>query len=343
MSEQKYYGIYQGIVTTNDDPNKRGRIKTKCPTVLGSGESAWCDPVIPVAYDGGGDFCIPQRNEAVWIMFIEGDVNRPVWLGGWWSNYKTPLGNNYVGIEGIRIINFGDSSILMQNGNITLISKGNSAISISENVVQINGTLLSNDIENLRTILYNGRRITPLDKMSFNGNTYIDTLFKPTNSSRIEVEFSYNTLNSFVFGSRTSNSSEDMFSFLCNTTKIYPRFGTFGSYISNSLITTEQRHTITLSQEGVYIDNQVVKDDYNTMDFTSTHNIYVGALNVNSTSIDSKVFDGYIYSVKLWEDNVFKKHLIPVLIETQECMYDRLNDVFYRPKQVTENRGEINE
>ena len=47
MSESNYYGIYQGIVTNIQDPEKRGRIKVRCPDVLGGkAESAWCDPVV---------------------------------------------------------------------------------------------------------------------------------------------------------------------------------------------------------------------------------------------------------------------------------------------------------
>ena len=85
MAESKYYGLYQGIVTSISDPEKRGRIKVKCPDVLGGNtESAWCDPLVPVAYDGGGDFCMPAINETVWLQFIAGDANKPVWLGGWW-------------------------------------------------------------------------------------------------------------------------------------------------------------------------------------------------------------------------------------------------------------------
>ena len=34
MAEKtKYYGIYQGVVTNISDPEKRGRLKVKCPDV----------------------------------------------------------------------------------------------------------------------------------------------------------------------------------------------------------------------------------------------------------------------------------------------------------------------
>lgn len=144
MSAKKYYGIYQGIVTNIKDPEKRGRIKVKCPDVLGgSVESAWCDPVVPVAYDNGGDFCIPTKDEAVWIQFIAGDVNRPVYLGGWWQEKMTPLGSNYTDTDKVRIISYADCTITLKDGTINInIGDGTSDLKIEHNKVTIDGNLV---------------------------------------------------------------------------------------------------------------------------------------------------------------------------------------------------------
>lgn len=143
MAENKYYGIYQGIVTNNVDPDKRGRLKCKCPDVLGGEtESAWCDPMIPVAYDNGGDFCMPQKEETVWLMFIAGDANKPVWLGGWWQKNMTPLGNNYSGIDDVRIINYADCTITMKEGIINInVGEGVCDLEIKHNKVTVKGDL----------------------------------------------------------------------------------------------------------------------------------------------------------------------------------------------------------
>lgn len=139
MSEV-YYGIYQGIVTKTNDPEKRGRIKCQIPSVLGNvAESAWCDPVIPVAYDGGGDFCIPQTGEAVWILFIEGNQNMPVWFGGWWSKNKTPIGDTYTNLNDLRIISYANCTIVMQNGIISLSVGGNNRLVIDGSTITLTG------------------------------------------------------------------------------------------------------------------------------------------------------------------------------------------------------------
>lgn len=144
MAESKYFGLYQGVVTNINDPEKRGRIKVKCPDVLGGDtESAWCDPLVQVAYDNGGDFCIPEKGELVWLQFIAGDANRPVWLGGWWQKNMTPLGNNYSDVDKVRIISYADCTITMKNGTISInVGEGVCDLKIEHNKVTVDGSLV---------------------------------------------------------------------------------------------------------------------------------------------------------------------------------------------------------
>lgn len=140
--KKEYYGVYQGIVTNTKDPEKRGRIKILCPTVLGAtAESAWCDPCVPVAYDNGGDFCIPQIDEAVWVMFIGGDCNKPVYFGGWWRKEKSPFGTNYdEGADSTRIISYADCTITMIDGKITInVGEKDTCLVIEDGKVSITG------------------------------------------------------------------------------------------------------------------------------------------------------------------------------------------------------------
>ena len=143
MSKREYYGLYQGVVTNIKDPEKRGRIKVRCPEVLGgSTESAWCDPLVQVAYDNGGDFCIPAVDELVWLQFIAGDPNKPVYMGGWWQKNMTPLGNNYDSVDKVRIISYADCTITMQDGKIDInIGSGTCDLRIEDNTVTVKGDL----------------------------------------------------------------------------------------------------------------------------------------------------------------------------------------------------------
>lgn len=140
----RYYGLYQGVVTNVKDPEKRGRIKVKCPEVFSDDtESAWCDPLVTVAYDNGGDFCIPNKKEYVWILFIAGEVNRPVWLGGWWQEEMTPLGKNYTDPDKVRIINYANCTITMQDDTINInVGEGDYDLKITDGKITIKGDLV---------------------------------------------------------------------------------------------------------------------------------------------------------------------------------------------------------
>lgn len=91
--EKHFYGKYRGIVVSNEDPEKLGRLKVKVPSVLGKEiVTGWAMPCVP--YGGAenqGMLFIPQKDDGVWIEFEEGDLEFPIWTGAFWTN---PGGNS---------------------------------------------------------------------------------------------------------------------------------------------------------------------------------------------------------------------------------------------------------
>lgn len=215
----KYYGIYQGVVTNNTDTEKRGRIKVKCPEVLGGNtESAWCDPCVNVAYDTGGDFCIPAKEETVWIMFIAGDPNRPVWLGGWWQRSMTPLGENYTKVDQVRIINYADCTITMQDGKINInVGDGVCDLKIEHNTVTVEGDLLVNGkvtASEIEVDTENGLGdVNIAGKLKVTGNTTLKatevTTLKATGKTTLKnTEATEVTVNGVKFSTHTHSGVE---------------------------------------------------------------------------------------------------------------------------------------
>ena len=88
-------GIYAGQVVSIKDPEHRGRVKVKIAEVLGEATSNWCEPCVPCCFENGGDFCLPELKDYVWVVFMNGELDSPVYLGGWWTQDSTPLGDNY--------------------------------------------------------------------------------------------------------------------------------------------------------------------------------------------------------------------------------------------------------
>lgn len=86
QAQQRYYGKYRGFVMDNRDPEKRGRMQVKVPTVLGDQVTGWALPCLPF---GGlanqGLFMIPEIDAQVWVEFEEGNLDHPIWVGVFWQ------------------------------------------------------------------------------------------------------------------------------------------------------------------------------------------------------------------------------------------------------------------
>jgi hypothetical protein len=88
--EQRYYGKYRATVIDNLDPNFLGRIM-----VTGADSpllviSSWCMPCVPIAGTQSGFFCVPPIGSSVWIEFEQGDLDFPIWVGGFWGLQADP-------------------------------------------------------------------------------------------------------------------------------------------------------------------------------------------------------------------------------------------------------------
>ena len=81
-SAASYYGKYRGIVTDNADPDRLCRIKARVPAVMGETEVGWALPAFPFIGDGHGLVMLPEVGSTVWIEFEAGNLDSPIWSGG---------------------------------------------------------------------------------------------------------------------------------------------------------------------------------------------------------------------------------------------------------------------
>lgn len=82
-----YYGTYAGIVMSNDDPEKRGRLQIMCPEVWGNDKAIekWVSPRSIFAGKKIGFHAMPEEKDNIWITFRNGNVDFPLWEYGWWT------------------------------------------------------------------------------------------------------------------------------------------------------------------------------------------------------------------------------------------------------------------
>lgn len=162
MAETKWYGKYRAIVQDVNDPERRGRIRVQCPKVLGNYLSAWCEPCIPYATDFAGDYYVPPVGEAIWIEFEEGDVDKPIWNGGWYRPDSTPL-TATAKPEDYRYIIFKNSVIRMGEMDFTFelrdIEAGSSHIVSIDDTTWMGlnyiGSKTETELQDLETIVVN--------------------------------------------------------------------------------------------------------------------------------------------------------------------------------------------
>jgi hypothetical protein len=69
-------GLHRALVFDNLDPEGRHRIRVTMRGLLGDAATDWVWPCMPV-----GTTSVPAIGQGVWIMFEQGDQDKPVWLG----------------------------------------------------------------------------------------------------------------------------------------------------------------------------------------------------------------------------------------------------------------------
>ena len=186
--QNQFYGKYRGFVIDNKDPEKRGRLKVKVPSVLGDQDTGWALPCLPF---GGladqGLFMIPQVDAQVWLEFEEGNIDHPIWVGVFWQQesdvpteaalaepttrvIKTPSGHvlqfdDADGEEQFRIAHPAGSEVIIDpNGSISLEDAAGAKVMLDADTNKIvvqdsNGNVLTMDSNGTVVEDSNGNKI----------------------------------------------------------------------------------------------------------------------------------------------------------------------------------------
>lgn len=87
LHKDTFPGIYRAKVEDNNDPSQLGRIKVRIYPMLADVEAVllpWAVPMYPIwegAGTGIGFFAIPDVGTYVFVMFEQGDIYQPVYIG----------------------------------------------------------------------------------------------------------------------------------------------------------------------------------------------------------------------------------------------------------------------
>jgi uncharacterized protein involved in type VI secretion and phage assembly len=82
--------IVVGIVTDNVDPDELGRVKVKFPTLDQAPLSFWLRQVAPNAGKERGLYALPETDDEVMVMFMQGAQDAGVIIGQFWNGMDLP-------------------------------------------------------------------------------------------------------------------------------------------------------------------------------------------------------------------------------------------------------------
>jgi hypothetical protein len=137
---KRHYGKYRGTVLNNIDPLQIGRVNVQVPAVTGLLPSSWALPCVPVAGKQMGTFMVPQIGSGVWVEFENGDINLPIWVGGFWGSVAEVPALALAGVPASPSLVFqsaGQNSVSISDlpgpaGGLLLKCRSGAFISISE-------------------------------------------------------------------------------------------------------------------------------------------------------------------------------------------------------------------
>lgn len=88
------------IVVDNVDPEGLGRIKVKFPTLPQEPQSFWLRQVSPNGGAVGGVYALPEKEDEVLVMFLQGSQDHGVIMGQFWNGKTKPPTESAAGMPG---------------------------------------------------------------------------------------------------------------------------------------------------------------------------------------------------------------------------------------------------
>jgi uncharacterized protein involved in type VI secretion and phage assembly len=127
-------GVATAVVTANDDPEKRGRVKLQYPWARELGDSGWVRVATIGAGKGYGFYFVPEVGDEVLISFAGGDVERPFVIGTLWNGKDKPVGGSkpeekWIRSKGKNVVIISDEQA---NGRISITTAKGHTVSIND-------------------------------------------------------------------------------------------------------------------------------------------------------------------------------------------------------------------
>ncbi len=136
----RLYEAVIGKVVNNTDPDGLSRVKVHIPILGGEDETWWAPLAALGAGKDRGWYFLPEVDDEVVVMFVHGDISRPVVIGALWNGNDVAPDENGGGNERKTIVSRAGSKIILDDdeGTITLEDgNGDGTIVIADDKITI--------------------------------------------------------------------------------------------------------------------------------------------------------------------------------------------------------------
>lgn len=167
---------------------------------------------------------------------------------------------------------------------------------------------------------------TKVEYLESDGNSYIDTGFKPNQDTRVVMDFQLTDTSATaaaIFGGRSSYTVQD-FSFWFYNGGWLTNFGTISTSIQSDVT---GRYVVDKNKLETKINGKSVNSI--TAAFQSPVNLFIFAVNEEPT-IDERLGKMRLYSCKIYDNGTLVRDFTPAMNASGEAgLYDLKNDVWY--------------
>lgn len=181
----------------------------------------------------------------------------------------------------------------------------------------------NDDITNLsdsalmeRVIKYNGERFAEVDEVlpyiETTGGQYIDTGYVANLNTAVEVTFQTNTVNKWLFGSRTSGGASNTYAVhVSSMNSIWFQMANDSSSTQFSVSNfANKQSTITVNKDAAYLNGAQIGTVGRTAFGDNSLSLYLGVINSNGSGTD-RPFVGKIYSMRIWDNGELVRFFVP--------------------------------
>ncbi len=134
--DQRFYGVFEGIVTENHDPEGEGRVRLELPWYSGNEVTGWCRVGQLYAGNGYGSLFVPEVGDEVLVAFVHGDMRLPIVLGGLYNGLDRPSASRTSSVDQKLIRTRAGHEIVLDDtpasGSVTIATQGGHVVTLDD-------------------------------------------------------------------------------------------------------------------------------------------------------------------------------------------------------------------